>query len=62
VEPFYFTPFGTKRLQTAPEATGEAMPNGALVRIFLFGLVELVWQSMHDFASSTKTHIPVKRD
>jgi hypothetical protein len=30
VEPFYFTPFGTKQLQTAPEAAGEAMPNRAL--------------------------------
>ena len=30
MEPFYFTPFGTKRLQTAPEAAGEAVPNGAL--------------------------------
>jgi len=29
VEPFYFTPFGTKRLQTAPEAAGEAVPNTA---------------------------------
>jgi len=29
VEPFYFTPFGTKRLQTASEAAGEAVPNGA---------------------------------
>jgi hypothetical protein len=29
VEPFYFTPFGRKRLQTAPEAAGEALPNGA---------------------------------
>jgi hypothetical protein len=30
VEPKYFTPFGRKRLQTAPEAAGEAMPNGTL--------------------------------
>jgi hypothetical protein len=30
VEPFYFTLFGTKWLQTASEAVGEAMPNGAL--------------------------------
>ena len=31
VKLFYFTPFGRKRLQTAPEAAGEALPNGALV-------------------------------
>jgi hypothetical protein len=30
VKPFYFTPFGTKRLQTAHEAAGKAVPNGAL--------------------------------
>jgi len=31
VKLFYFTLFGRKRLQTAPEAVGEALPNGALV-------------------------------
>jgi hypothetical protein len=31
VKLFYFTLFGRKRLQTAPEADGEALPNGALV-------------------------------
>jgi hypothetical protein len=31
VKLFYFTLFGRKRLQTAPEAGGEALPNGALV-------------------------------
>jgi hypothetical protein len=35
MEPFYFTPFGTKQLQIAPEATGEAMPNGTLIRPFI---------------------------
>jgi len=30
VEPFYFTPFDIKRLQMAPEAVGEAVPNGAI--------------------------------
>jgi hypothetical protein len=30
VELFHFTPFGKKRLQTAPEAAREALPNGAL--------------------------------
>ena len=29
VKLFYFTPFGRKRLQTAPEAGGEARQNGA---------------------------------
>jgi hypothetical protein len=29
LKPFYFTPFGRKRLQTAPEAAGEALPNRA---------------------------------
>jgi len=29
VKLFYFTPFGRKRLQTAPEAGGEDLPNGA---------------------------------
>ena len=29
VEPFYFTPFDRKRLQAAPEAAREALPNGA---------------------------------
>ena len=29
VEPFYFTPFGRKRLQAAPEAAREALPNEA---------------------------------
>jgi hypothetical protein len=29
VKPFYFIPFGTKRLQTTPEAGEEALPNGA---------------------------------
>jgi hypothetical protein len=29
VEPFHFTPFGRKRLQTAPEAAEETLPNGA---------------------------------
>jgi hypothetical protein len=29
VKPFYFIPFGRKRLQTAPEAAGEALPNRA---------------------------------
>jgi len=33
MELFYFTPFGTKQLQTAPEAAGEAAPNGALIEI-----------------------------
>ena len=36
VEPFYFTPFGRKQLQTAPEAVGEALPNGALISFFFF--------------------------
>jgi len=31
VKLFYFTPFGRKRLQTAPEAGGEALPNEALI-------------------------------
>jgi len=31
VEPFYFTPFGKKRLQEAPEAARKALSNGALV-------------------------------
>ena len=31
VKLFHFTPFGRKRLQTAPEAGGEALPNGALI-------------------------------
>jgi phage-related baseplate assembly protein len=31
VEPFYFTPFSRKRLQTVPEAAGEALPNGAYI-------------------------------
>ena len=30
VKLFHFTPFGRKWLQTAPEAGGEALPNGAL--------------------------------
>jgi len=30
VEPFYFTPFSRKWLQTAPKAAGEAVSNGAL--------------------------------
>jgi hypothetical protein len=30
LELFYFTPFGTKRLQTASEAAKEAVPNRAL--------------------------------
>jgi hypothetical protein len=30
VELFYFTPFDRKWLQTAPEAAGEALPNGAM--------------------------------
>jgi hypothetical protein len=30
VKPFYFTPFGRKRLKTAPEASEEALPNGAI--------------------------------
>jgi len=34
VEPFYFTPFGRKRLQTAHEAAGETLPNGGS-RFFL---------------------------
>ena len=35
VEPFPFTSFGKKRLQTAPEAAGEALPNRAFkVKIF----------------------------
>ena len=29
VKLFYFTPFGRKRLQTAPKTGGEALPNGA---------------------------------
>jgi hypothetical protein len=29
MELFYFIPFGTKWLQTAPGAGGEAVPNGA---------------------------------
>jgi len=33
VEPFYFTPFDRKRLQTAPEAVGEAVPNGAILSV-----------------------------
>ena len=36
MEPFHFTPFGRKRLQTAPEAAGEALPNGALVSVITF--------------------------
>jgi len=36
VEPFYFIPFGKKQLQTALEAAGEVLPNGALIGIFLF--------------------------
>ena len=35
VKLFYFTPFGRKRLQTAPEAGGEALPNGALIYYIL---------------------------
>ena len=31
VKLFYFTPFSRKRLQTAPEAGEEALPNGALL-------------------------------
>jgi hypothetical protein len=30
VKLFYFTPFNIKRLQLAPEASGEALPNGTL--------------------------------
>ena len=30
MEPFYFTPFGRKRLQAAPEAARETLPNGVL--------------------------------
>ena len=33
VKLFYFTPFGRKRLQTASEAGGEALPNGALLKL-----------------------------
>ena len=32
---FYFTPFGRKRLQTAPEVGEEALPNGALISYIL---------------------------
>ena len=31
VEPFHFTLFDRKWLQTAPEAAGEALPNGAYI-------------------------------
>jgi len=31
VKPFYFNPFGTKRLQKAHKVGGEAMPNETLV-------------------------------
>jgi len=30
VEPFYFTLFGRKRLQAAPEVAREALPNGTV--------------------------------
>ena len=43
VKLFYFTPFGRKRLQTAPEAGGEALPNGAL---------EPLWQGSYRGFSS----------
>jgi hypothetical protein len=33
VEPFHFIPFERKLLQTAPEAAGEALPNGALKKL-----------------------------
>jgi hypothetical protein len=36
VEPFYFTPFGRKRLQTASKVVGEALPNGTLTLQPLF--------------------------
>ena len=32
VKLFHFTPFGRKRPQTAPEAGGETLPNGALYK------------------------------
>jgi hypothetical protein len=31
VKPFHFTPFGRKWLQTAPKASEEVLPNGAMV-------------------------------
>jgi len=31
VKLFHFTPFSRKRLQTAPEAGEEALPNGAIM-------------------------------
>jgi hypothetical protein len=42
VEPFRFTPFGRKPLQTAHEAAGEALLNGALVGNHETNLLSLV--------------------
>jgi len=39
VELFYFILFGRKRLQTAPEAAREALPN----RIYIVSKSELQW-------------------
>jgi hypothetical protein len=36
VEPFHFTPFGRKWLQTAPEAAGEALPNTFISFYFIY--------------------------
>jgi hypothetical protein len=39
VEPFYFISFGRKRLQMAPEAAGEALPNGeSLSSLYIYSL------------------------
>ena len=46
MEPFHFILFGKKRLQTAPEAAGEALPNGALLSYCDCDLVKELFGSM----------------
>jgi hypothetical protein len=53
LKPFYFTPFGRKRLQTAPRAGGEALPNGALIVLVISSIPkkisDLIVRGISDF-------------